>query len=268
MPLTSILIAAAAATNLTTTVDPFLWLEEVEGERAISWVRAQNDRSLAELTKDPRYDRFYGKALAIAEDKSRIPNGTPRAGWVYNFWQDDRHVRGIWRRTPIDSYREPSPKWQVLLDVDALAKAEEKNWVFKGATCLPPAGRRCMVELSDGGKDAVVQREFDVDARGFVPRGFVMPEAKSQVTWKNEDTLLVATDWGSDTLTDSGYPYVVKEWRRGQRLESANEIYRGQRTDVGVGPASFDSESGARLLVLYEYDTFFTTTLWLLDGAR
>ncbi|MGH8285134.1 MAG: prolyl oligopeptidase family serine peptidase [Steroidobacteraceae bacterium] len=266
MNLATVLVAAATATSVAAS-DPFLWLEDVEGERAIAWVRAQNDRSLGELTKDPRYQRFYAAALAIAEDKSRIPSGTPRAGWVYNFWQDDQNVRGLWRRTSIESYRKAAPDWQVLLDVDALAKSEDRNWVFKGVTCLPPAGRRCLVELSDGGKDAAVQREFDVEARAFVANGFALPEAKSRAIWKNEDTLVVATDWGPDTLTTSGYPFVVKEWRRGQPLEAAKEIYRGQQTDVGVSPGSFESESGARLLLLYEYDTFFTTTIWSLDGS-
>ncbi|MGQ0836728.1 MAG: prolyl oligopeptidase family serine peptidase [Gammaproteobacteria bacterium] len=266
MHLTTILVAAATAAGVA-AIDPFLWLEDVEGERAIEWVRAQNERSLAELTKDARYERFYTKALAIAEDKSRIPNGTLRAGWIYNFWQDDEHVRGIWRRTPVASYRKPSPEWQVLLDVDALAKVEEKNWVFKSVTCLPPAGTRCMVQLSSGGKDAIVQREFDVKTRSFVGDGFVMPEAKSEVAWKNADTLIVATDWGADTLTTSGYPYIVKEWRRGQPLADAKELYRGQLTDVGVYPVTYESESGARLIAIYEADTFFTATIWSLDSA-
>jgi prolyl oligopeptidase len=267
MNFTVILAAAAtAATAVSATSDPYLWLEEIEGERALAWVRAQNDRSLGELTKDPRYERFYAAALAIAEDKSRIPNGTPRNGWVYNFWQDDTHVRGLWRRTPIESYRKASPDWQTLIDVDALAKSESRNWVFKGVTCLPPEGRLCMVELSDGGKDAVEQREFDVEKRAFVASGFRLPEAKQQVIWKDADTLLVATDWGNDTMTTSGYPFVVKEWRRGRPLTEAKEIYRGQKTDVGVFPASYESENGARVVMLFEADTFFTTTFWAIGA--
>lgn len=247
--------------------DPFLWLEEVEGERALSWVRSQNERSLAELTKDPRYQRFYDAALAIAEDKSRIPLGSLRAGWVYNFWQDDVHVRGIWRRTPLESYQSSDPKWEVLLDVDALAKAEEKNWVFKKVVCLPPEGRRCLVELSDGGKDAVVVREFDVESRQFVKDGFFLPEAKSDAVWKDENTLLVATDWGPGTLTESGYPFIVKELRRNQPLSEAKEIYRGQATDVAVVPASLESDSDARLLIVVDAETFFTATYMSLDAS-
>ncbi len=245
------------------SADPYLWLEEIEGERALSWVRAQNERSLGELTRDPRYDRFHRAALAIAEDKSRIPLGTLRNGWVYNFWQDDVNVRGLWRRARLDSYRKPAPDWEPLLDVDALAKREDANWVFKGVICLPPQGRQCLIELSDGGKDASVYREFDVEARGFVDGGFVLPEAKSAVEWKDADTLIVATDWGGESLTTSGYPFIVKEWKRGQPLSSAQEVHRGQVQDVGVFPLSLEGD-GERLLGIAEADTFFTASYFVL----
>ena len=258
-----------AATTMSTTPtddDPFLWLEEIDGDRALAWVRAQNERSLGELTRDPRYHRYYGAALAIAEDKSRIPLGTLRNGWVYNLWQDEVNVRGLWRRARLDSYRDPSPHWESLLDVDALAERENANWVFKGAICLPPQGRRCLIELSDGGKDASVLREFDVESRSFVDGGFVLPEAKSGVEWQDADTLIVATDWGPGSLTTSGYPFIVKEWKRGQPLSSAQEIHRGQVQDVGVYPLSFDGDGGERFLGIAEADTFFTASYFTIPA--
>ena len=257
-------LALASVSAMSAEDDPFLWLEDVEGAKALEWVRAQNDHSLGELTRDPRYQQNFDAALAIAEDKSRIPMGALRDGFIYNFWQDDVNVRGVWRRTPLDSYRTPAPEWQTLLDVDELAKAEGRNWVFKGVECLLPQGRLCMVVLSDGGKDASVYREFDVATRAFVENGFVVPEAKSDVTWKDANTLLVATDWGEGSLTESGYPYIVKQWSRGQPLAEAKEIHRGQATDVGVSPFSIEGEHGQRLVGIREADTFFTTSWWLL----
>src|SRR5690348_10941217 len=191
-----LLAASAGAVAMAAEDDPFLWLEEVDGARALEWVHAQNDRSLDVLQKDERYKPNLDTALAIAQDKSRIPTGTLRAGWIYNFWQDDQNVRGIWRRTPLESYRTEEPLWQTVLDIDDLAKVEGKNWVFKGAECLPPAYRLCMVELSDGGKDASELREFDVETRAFVANGFHLPEAKSSVVWKDANNLLISTDWG------------------------------------------------------------------------
>jgi prolyl oligopeptidase len=250
-----------------TAADPFAWLEDVEGERALAWVRQHNERSLGELMRDPRYQKFYDAAVAIAEDKSRIPFGSLRNGWVYNFWQDESNIRGLWRRTKLDSYRSPAPAWEKLLDLDALAKEEGKSWVYKGVYCLPPEGRQCLVKLSDGGKDASVHREFDVETRSFVKEGFIVPEAKADVTWQDKDTLLVATDWGPGTLTASGYPFVVKQWKRGTPLTAAKEVHRGQATDVGVSPFALYSGPGQRLIGLSEADTFFTATWWLVADS-
>jgi prolyl oligopeptidase len=249
------------------TSDPYLWLEDVEGERALAWVREHNERSLGQLMRDPRYQKFYDAAVAIAEDKSRIPYGSLRNGWVYNFWQDETNIRGRWRRTRLDSYQTATPAWELLLDLDALAKEEGKSWVYKGAFCLPPEGRHCLVKLSDGGKDASVYREFDIETRTFAKDGFIVPEAKADVTWKDKDTLLVATDWGPGTLTASGYPFIVKEWKRGTPLAAAKEIHRGQATDVGVSPFALYAGPGQRLLALSEADTFFTASYWLIGES-
>jgi len=261
-----IFLAAArlVMANSQDSSDPFLWLEDVEGERALTWVRAQNERSLKQLQSDPRFEKFYQAALAIAEDKSRIPYGTLRNGWVYNFWQDETNVRGLWRRATRESYETQAPSWQTLLDLDELAKKEGKNWVWKSVTCLPPEGNRCMVKLSDGGKDASVYREFDITTREFVASGFVVPEAKTDLIWQDVDHLVVATDWGEGTLTTSGYPFIVKRWARGTPLSEAREIHRGEPDDVAVSPFDIDGGNGARILGISEADTFFTASYFTL----
>jgi len=249
--------------------DPYLWMEEVEGADALEWVRAQNERTLAELQADPRYAGFEAAALEVLTSDDRIPYGTIRDGFVYNFWQDEDHVRGLWRRTPLASYRTDDPEWDVILDFDALAEAEDANWVFKGANVFRPHGGdtyRCLLSLSDGGKDAIVQREFDIESRSFVAEGFVTPEAKQGAEWVDDDTVLIATDWGEDagpTVTESGYPFVVKRWVRGTELGSAEELLRGTVSDVGVFPFTMELEDGRLLAGAVQADTFFTSTFWL-----
>ena len=243
----------------TDAADPFLWLEEIEGQRALTWVQEQNARALQRLTGAARYEPCYRQALDILEDRSRIPYGALRGGFVYNYWQDDQHVRGLWRRTSLASYETATPQWETLLDVDALARTEGRNWVYKGVACQPDNGPRCLISLSDGGQDAKVVREFDQDTRSFVANGFTLAAAKSDVSWQDADTLLVATNFGDGSLTESGYPYIVKEWRRGQSLAQAREIYRGEPHDVLVSPGRVEGDRGEHLLVIVRARTFFSS---------
>jgi prolyl oligopeptidase len=262
----SLALAACASSSTqpqTAATDPYLWLEEVEGERALAWVHEQNNRSLPVLENDPRYPALLNAALEVAQSRDRLPLGQVRGGYVYNFWQDPDHVRGIWRRASIDSYAANAPQWQTLLDVDALAHAENANWVHQGADC-DPSGMRCMISLSNGGLDASTDREFDVNTRAFVEGGFVVPEAKSNLGWLDRDTLLVATDWGEGSLTESGYPFILKAWRRGTPLSSATELMRGERTDVSISVATFEDESGDHIAIAREAETFFETVYSLI----
>ncbi|MEO0614602.1 MAG: prolyl oligopeptidase family serine peptidase [Pseudomonadota bacterium] len=258
------------ATATADTTDPYLWLEDVEGEQALDWVREQNERSLAEVTANSVYEDNLEQAMSLATDDERIPYGTIRDGFVYNFWQDDTNVRGLWRRTPVASYRNPEPEWETVLDFDALAASEDKNWVYKGAECFRPQGgdkTLCLVSLSDGGKDAVVLREFDLDAKQWVEGGFETAEAKQGAAWVDPDTLLIATDWGGDgsTLTESGYPLSVRIWTRGEPLASARTLYEGQKTDVGVWPWADELDDGRMMYGAVEADTFFTRKFIQLD---
>lgn len=260
-------------TSTSTSDDPHLWLEEVEGDEALAWVRAQNERTLAALQSDPNYAEIEAAALEVLTAQDRIPYGSIRDGMVYNFWQDEQNVRGLWRRTPLDSYRSVDPEWETILDIDALAESEDANWVFKGANVFrPPSGpaTKALLSLSDGGKDAIVQREFDIDSKSFVSDGFVTPEAKQGAMWVDEDTVLIATDWADEaelTVTESGYPFIVKRWVRGTPLTEAVEILRGTPTDVGVFPFTIELEDGSLLSGATQADTFFTSTYWLFtDG--
>jgi prolyl oligopeptidase len=189
--------------------DPFLWLEETGSARAVAWSRAQSNFTLKTLRADPDYNDTFADAQAILTAQDRIPYGNLSAGYVYNFWQDSTHVRGLWRRTPLREYESDDPRWEVLIDLDALSAAQKKRWVWKGAACLQPANARCLIKLSHGG-DAVVVHEFDVPTRSFIRDGFYLPEAKTDVAWVDANTILVGTDWGEGTLTRAGYPRIVK----------------------------------------------------------
>jgi len=249
---------AAPAPAAATADDPFIWLEEIRGERALAWARTENSRTLGELQGDPRYQQNYDRALAILQARDRIPAVSFRPDGLYNFWQDGDHVQGLLRRTTLASYRTESPVWETVLDVDALAAAEGKTWVYQGMSCLPPEERRCLVFLSDGGRDANVVREFDARERRFVADGFILPEGKQNVVWEDENTILVSRDWGPGTMTASGYPFVVKRLRRGQGLAQAEELFRGTAQDVSVSPFVLrDSDGMAHGIGAYRGLDFF-----------
>lgn len=251
--------------------DPYLWLEEVEGERAMAWVEEQNARSLGILTGDPRYQGLHDQALALLEARDRIPSpGFRRAGGVEmidNFWQDADHVRGIWRTTTVDSYATDDPQWETVLDFDALAEAEGANWVYKGASCLPPEGRLCLVNLSDGGKDAVTVREFDRETGQFIEGGITLPESKGGVSWIDADTLLVSRDFGEGSLTDSGYPRTVRLLTRGQSIEDAPVVFEGQQSDVSVSGFTLrDADGVVQAVLLNRGINFYESETWLLNA--
>jgi prolyl oligopeptidase len=273
----TLLTIAAAAVGLSgvkaaTSDDHYLWLEEVSSPKALQWVEAHNAKSTAVLEADPRYHGFYSQALDIAQAKDRIPVGAFIGGQIYNFWQDEDHVRGIWRRTSEQSYASGNPQWETVLDLDALAASEKANWVWKGAQCARPAERRCLLNLSDGGEDAVTIREFDLPTKSFVKGGFTLPKGKQRVDWQDENTLLVSREWKKGDLGRTGYPFIAKRLRRGQPLASAVEVYRGSAKDGGYGVTPFVlRDSGNRTLAVVNrpIDTFNHETYVLTPkGAR
>ena len=222
-----------APTGPPDTQDPYLWLEDVTGDDALDWVRARNAPTLARF-RDADFERMRTEALEVLDTDTRIPYVVRRGEHLYNFWRDAANPRGLWRRTTLDSYRTDAPHWDVLIDVDELGGADGEKWVWAGAGVIYPEYTRALVSLSRGGSDASIVREFDMLARKFVAGGFELPEAKSQISWEDPDTVLVGTDFGADTLTDSGYPRVVKRWRRGTPLADAETVFEGARSDVNV----------------------------------
>jgi prolyl oligopeptidase len=245
--------------------DPYAWLEEIEGPKALDWARAENARSLPVLERDPRFGPMREEARAILTSPSRLPLGEIHHGTVYNFWQDDVHVRGVWRRAGIDGYRKGKPDWETLIDFDRLAKDENENWVAGGIACLAPEYRHCMVELSRGGSDTSTWREYDTQARRFVVGGFELPEAKSGVDWVEASTLLVGTNWGTDSLTASGYASTVKVWRRGTPLASATMLYDGTKADVSVRPF-VDHDDGVAYPFAVRGVSFFESEYYYAPG--
>jgi prolyl oligopeptidase len=215
-------------------MDQYLWLEDIEEKRALAWVQEHNSRSLTKLESDPRFEELRKTALHLMEDENRIPDPDLRGKYIYSFWRDSEHVRGIWRRTTIEGYESENPSWETVLDIDALADAEGENWVIAGANCLPAEYEHCLISLSRGGKDAVVIREFDARTKQFVKGGFYLEEGKHSVRWLDPDHLLVMTDFGQGTLTPSGYPRIIKEWRRGDPLEGARLVFEGLEEDITV----------------------------------
>ena len=243
------LVSVAGATQQAAD-DPYIWLEDVHGEKALAWARHENERTLGELQSDPRYKTMYDQALTQLQAEDRIPYVQITPNGLVNFWQDAEHVRGIRRRTTMASYRTDHPKWETILDVDALAKADGKSWVYQGTQCLPPAQVHCLVFLSEGGSDANVAREFDMRTKRFVKGGFNLPEGKQSVSWEDENTLLVGRDWGPGSMTPSGYPFITKRLRRGQSLDQAVEVFRGEPTDVSAGAFVMrDTDGRAQALV-------------------
>jgi len=265
-------IGSAANAQQAASDDPYIWLEDVSGQRSMDWVNSHNAKSQAVLQADPRYQQYYQEALDIAQAQDRIPYGFFLHGNIYNFWQDADHVRGILRRTSRASYESGQPDWTTVLDIDALAKAEDANWVYKGLQCARPAERRCLISLSDGGEDAVTVREFDLATGKFVPSGFALPKGKHRVAWLDENTLLISSEWHKGELGRTGYPYIVKRLKRGQPLSAAVEIYRGKPEDGGYGVRPVvlrDGQNRTLAYIVRPLDTYRSETYVLTPkGVR
>lgn len=245
--------------------DPYLWLEDVSGERAMTWVKANNVTSTGELEAVPGFAALRARILAILDSKEKIPWVTKRGKYLVNLWQDEVNPRGLWRRTTLAEYKKAQPKWEVLLDLDALGKADNESWVWQGADCLYPTYDRCLLSLSRGGADAVVVREFDVTTKTFVADGFALPEAKSSITWKDRDTVYVGTDFGPGSFTDSGYPRIAKTWKRGTPLSAATTILEGKASDIYVMAYRDEDHGKAHDLVMVA-PTFFTNETYVIGA--
>jgi prolyl oligopeptidase len=259
----ALFIGAAAAQD-----DPFLWLEEVNGEKAIGWVKEQNAKSQKLIEAHPQFAPIREKILAALNSRERIPGVQKRGPWLYNFWQDATHVRGIWRRTTMAEYRKREPKWETVIDLDQLAKDEKENWVWRGANCRYPEYTQCLLTLSRGGADAVVIREWNLDTRSFVKDGFQLKEAKGSAGWVDANTLFVQTDFGPGSQTKSGYARIAKVWSRGTPLEQAKTLYEGKPEDISVAAFQVEQKGYTTRQFVRVGTTFFTSETYLVEGGK
>ena len=250
--------------------DKYLWLEDTNSPRAMDWVKTEDARSLKVLEANPRYASFYTEALKIAVAPDRLPVPEQRGSEIYNLWRDASHTNGIYRKTSLADYLTANPTWKTVIDYDALGKQDNVKWVAHGLNCLYPGDHLCLVTLSAGGEDADTQREFDLKTGQFVTGGFALPHSKQSVAWLDKDTLIVARDWGAGTMTASGYPFVVKLWKRGTPLESATEVFRGKPTDLGAGGYTLHDNKQHTLTLFSRSVTIFESETWVLtpDGTK
>ncbi len=262
-------LASCASVSAESDNDPYLWLEDVHGARALEWVKAENAKSAARLDGDKRFATYRSEALAILTAKDRLSYPDFRAGGVDSLWQDDKRPHGLWRHATLASYRAGKARWQTTLDLDALSKADGKNWFMKGADCLAPEDRLCILSLSDGGGDAIELREFDAVAKTFVKDGFRLDRAKQNTEWIDKDTLLVARPTSDADTTESGYPFVIRQLKRGQAWADAKELFRGERKDTSTTPRVLRDADGKVAAVLAERRVgFFEAEFYLLEGAE
>ncbi len=252
--------------------DPYLWLEDVMGDKAIAWVKEQNAKTQRLLEAQPMFAPIRDKILEVVNSRERIPAVTQRGEFLYNFWQDQNNIRGVWRRTTMAEYKksqlQSETKWETILDLDQLAKDEKENWVWKGSTCLYPQYDRCMLNLSRGGADAQVTREFDVPSKSFVKDGFEIKEAKGGASWIDRDTLFVQTDFGPGSMTQSGYARIVKEWKRGTPIESASTVFEGKESDISVSAFVTEQKGYATRQFVRRGVTFYTSETFLREGSK
>ena len=239
--------------------DPFLWLEEIDGARALAWTAEQTARTLKAFGGEA-YARDRDALAAMWDRKDKTPMVTRRGGEVYNFWVDAEHKRGLWRRAPWAAYRDGEPDWEILLDLDALSLAEGEDWVWAGSTMRPGDRARALLALSRGGGDACVLREYDLDAKAF--GGFVAPEAKAHADWVDADTLLVCSAHGE--ATRSGYARTVRLWRRGEPFEAASIVFEGELDDISVF-AGLDRSVAPPRWIFGRRTSFFAYEMWLGD---
>ena len=259
----------SAAAFAATDTDPWLWLEDIEGAKALAWVKAENAATDKLILNRPGFEQDRARAKAILDDDRQIADpGQVMGDTITNFWRDANHPRGIWRQSPLGAYLAGTPEWTTLIHVDALGKAEGQSWVWHGADCLAPTYTRCLVSLSPGGTDSDVVREWDRTTGRFVTDGFALPQAKSAVVWEDADTLLVATDYGEGSMTASGYPRIVKRWKRGTPLASAAVVAEGKASDVGINPIAID-DGKTRWILIARNKSFYTSdySIRAADGA-
>lgn len=261
----SLLCVVSMSSGIVSAQDPFEWLEDVTGEKAIDWVKERNVKTLARYTNSDEFKSLESDLLAILDSNERIPFVSKKGNYFYNFWRDKKNVRGLWRRTTLEEYQKREPVWEVILDLDKLAEEEKENWVWRSASLLRPDYDRALISLSRGGADADVTREFDMASRTFVKDGFSRPESKGSMDWIDRDHVFIQADFGTGSMTESGYPRIAKRWKRGTSMAEAETIYEGQPKDMSVAAIHDDSPGFERNYVSRNI-AFYNDELFVLDS--
>ena len=250
--------------------DKYTWLEDIHGEKPMEWVKAEDARTAAVIEKQKAFAQLQSDALQVLDSPDKLAFPVFRGGLVYNTWRDKDHVRGIVRRTSLESYLTDDPKWETVIDYDALGKQDKQSWVGMGLDCLEPNQENCLVALSVGGEDAITLREMNLKTAKFVEGGFVTPRGKQGVAWENKDSLLIARDWGPGTMSESGYPITIRRWKRGEPLDQAKELFRGETKDTAVEAIALVDGQGHRVSIIDRARSIFESEYYLLlpSGPR
>lgn len=259
--LAGLVITTTACTDKSPVNDQYSWLEDVSGTRSMEWVKARNAKTESAIASTAEFKNLETELRAILDSDERIPGVEKIGNYYYNFWKDAQHERGIWRRTTLEEYRKPNPQWETVLDLDALNAAENTKWVWHGADCLRPNYERCLIALSPGGSDADVTREFNLTTKEFVQDGFYRAEAKGGMGWIDENTVFVFTDFGEGSMSSSGYPRIVKKWKRGTPISEAALVYEGQPQDMYISAVhdhtpSYERDFVSRTIAFYNDELF------------
>lgn len=246
--------------------DPYIWMEEVESKKSMDWVLTQNKITSDKLTKVEGFEAMKAKYIESYNDKDKIVYPNVVGDYMYNFWKDEDHVRGLWRRMSYDDYLANKTEWETVLDLDVLSKKDGKKWVFHGTTWLAPKYEVCLLALSDGGTDEDIVREFNVVTKEFVKGGFELPTSKGSVGWINENELIISRKFGEGSMTTSGYPRIVKRWKRGTDIKSATIVTEGPDTLMGIWASSSLIEKERYVFISKSVSFYSHETFLLVDG--
>ena len=254
-------------TNYANANDKYQWLEDVNSDKSMQWVNQTNTVTDEKLKNTKLYKDLYSQALKVLNSESRLPSLSQKGKWLYNFWQDDKNPRGIYRRTTLDEIKKSNPKWFTVLDMDKYSNEHEKNYDYHGMTCLPPEENKCLVSLSPSGGDAVEIREFDLEKLAFVENGFELPLSKTRISWIDQETVFVGTDFGIDSMTESGYPRIIKKWLRGTDIKQAKTIYSADKKSMSAQAVRLQND-GNPIDIIYETTSFWSSNKYELKNGK
>jgi prolyl oligopeptidase len=221
----SMLVACTGKTGEKTVKDNYLWLEEIQGEKPKAFAEKRSRASLEFFQKDTKFNQTEKDILNILDDEGKIPYASIKGEWVYNFWKDEKSVRGLYRRMLLNDYRKGSESWETVFDLDLISKNEGENWVLKGVDFEDSQNKRALLTLSRGGKDASVVREFDIEKKQFVKDGFITIEGKTSLNWLNENQIIAGVTLKGETPTKGGYFRKLRLWNRGEKIEESKVLF-------------------------------------------